>query len=45
MLTNIGVELNLKNILGGGNFSLAKQESIVEYVAKFLFDTNKIWEL
>ena len=45
MLTNIGFELNLKNILGGGNFSLAKQVLIVEYVAKFLFDTNKIWEL
>ena len=42
MLTNIGVELNLKNILGGGNFSLAKQVLIVEYVAKFLFDTYKI---
>ena len=40
MLTNIGVELNLKNILGGGNFSPAKQVLIVEYVAKFLFDNN-----
>ena len=45
MLTNIGVELNLKNILGSGNFSLAKQVLIIEYVAKFLFDTNKICEL
>ena len=30
MLTNIWVELNLKSILGGGNFSLAKQVLIVE---------------
>ena len=44
-LTSIGVNINLKNILGGGNFSLTKQMLIVDYVAEFLFDTNKIWVL
>ena len=44
-LLSIGVNFNFKKILGGGNFSLTKQMHIVEHVAKFLFDTNKMWDL
>ena len=43
-LLSIGVNFNFKNILGRGNFSLTNQMHIVEHVAKYLFDTNKMWE-
>ena len=44
-LLSIGVNFNFKNILGGGNFTFTKKIQIVEHVAKFLFDNNKMCEL
>ena len=41
-LFSIGVNFNFKNILEELNFTLTKQMQILEHVAKFLFDTNKM---
>jgi hypothetical protein len=43
LLTQLKVPVNLKNLLGGGRYSCAIQDSIVEAVATFLISTNMLY--
>ena len=41
-LTELNVEMTIKNILGGGTFTPIKQKKITDIMAKYLKDTNFI---
>jgi ribonuclease HI len=44
-LATINVQLNIKNILGGGNFNLRTQKKIVIHMGKYFTDTGKVGSL
>lgn len=44
-LGDLGVDPTEKNILGGGNFPSAKQNTIVECISKYLLSSGRINEL
>jgi hypothetical protein len=44
-LTKLGVTINLKNILGGGNYSCSIQQEIIEIIGNYLFQTGRIYEI
>ena len=41
-LLNLGVPMNIQNVLGGGNFDYEKQKKILNGTLKYLRDTNKL---
>lgn len=44
-LSKLNVEVNIRNLLGGGKFCQEKQKIILNETIKYLRTTNKLWDL